>query len=695
MHSIIYIFIENTQKPNFYIKFIIFLFIFHSSMNPNNEKEKDNSFNLLTNDVTQETNDFKSRPSASPLEDPLLGGPLIHNKNKKNQKIKSFDQASKKTAHLKFKATYEVNEHMQSLDELSIRYDTHLDIMNPNNSKGLTRDKVKALQLKYGKNVLSPPKQKSEFEKFCAHLLNMFNLLLAGAGVLSFIAYIIQQDQPINLYLGIFLFAIVLADCIIGYVQERSSSNVMGKFKNLLPPKCRVIREGMEDEIKAEELVIGDIVKVNGGDKIPADLRVIINNGLKVEQSALNGESEPVEVSEKSLHTDFLESKNIIFNGCLCLEGMAKGVVIKTGDNTFLGIVAQQTAQIDHEETPLQKEVGKFVKLIGILGLTMGAIVFTIGCLRYRFGPNKGSDDSTYLNLFVNGFIIIIIANVPQGLPATVILCLTIIAKRLAHKQIFVKKLECIETLGSASVIASDKTGTLTMNQMTVEHLWFDGQLYSADHIKESKRELKNNKAWNIMYKVAALCNRSFLKKPHNESIVDPHGNFDDKDSLLMIQELGIDQNSKLKKTLISSKKSNILIDEYKKSTGSFLGQDNNLKNLSLSSDDILHDIRKINNESIKSFIKEKEKRKNYEIIGDASEQALMRFCEDFKNTDLYKMKYPKLFEVPFNSKNKFQISIHEVQGNRFVVMKGAPEIIVKRCSHYLQGQRNYPIDEQ
>ena len=162
-----------------------------------------------------------------------------------------------------------------------------------------------------------------------------------------------------------------------------------------------------------------------------------------------------------------------------------------------------------------------------------------------------------------------------------------------------------------------------------------------------------------------------------------------------MIQELGLDQNSKLKKTLISSKKSNILIDEYKKSTGSFLGQDNNLKNLSLSSDDILHDIRKINNESIKSFIKEKEKRKNYEIIGDASEQALMRFCEDFKNTDLYKMKYPKLFEVPFNSKNKFQISIHEVQGNRFVVMKGAPEIIVKRCSHYLQGQRNYPIDEQ
>ena len=612
-------------------------------------------------------------------------------------------ESFKQKAHVKFKANYEVKDHLKSLDQLAHDYHTHIDPLNPQASKGLSRDKVREKQSLYGKNVLSPPKTKTELEKFLAHLLNMFNLLLAGAGVLSFVAYAIERDQPVNLYLGLFLFGIVLADCVIGYIQERSSSNIMGKFKNMLPPRCRVVRDGEEDEIKAEELVIGDIVKVQGGDKIPADLRVIVNNGLKVEQSALNGESEPVEVSEKSLHDDFLESKNIIFNGCLCLEGMAKGVVIKTGDNTFLGIVAQQTAQIDHEETPLQKEVGRFVKLIGVLGLTMGALVFTIGCIRYAV--KDGSDNSTYLKLFVNGFIIIIIANVPQGLPATVILCLTIIAKRLAGKQVFVKKLECIETLGSASVIASDKTGTLTMNKMTVEHLWFDGQLFSAEMVKSSARELKNNKSWNIMFKVACLCNKSFLKRPVNEEYEEHQkATFEDRDSLLFIQELGSDKVGKsseerekhrMKKTFTNNKQSNQLLEEYKKSMGSFTGKEVDLKKMSLTSDDIISDLRRINNESIKSFIKEKEKRKNYEVIGDASEQALVRFCEEFKNTDLYKLKYPKLFEVPFNSKNKFQLSIHETHEKRFMVMKGAPEIIVKKCHTYMHGHKAYPIDEQ
>lgn len=668
-------------------------------MNKDNDspghKFQDTSIANATQDITQDALDLnRSR----------LNEPFLNKDSKENNKENNEDLKQKAAAHLKFKANYEVHDHLKSLDELALLYETHLDLMNPNNSQGLKLSKVKEKQQIYGKNILSPPKQKSELEKFLAHLLNMFNLLLAGAGVLSFVAFGIQNDQPINLYLGIFLFGIVLADCIIGYVQERSSSNVMGKFKKMLPPKCKVVREGREDEIKAEELVLGDIVKVQGGDKIPADLRIIVNNGLKVEQSALNGESEPVEVSDKSLHEDFLESKNIIFNGCLCLEGMAKGIVIKTGDSTFLGIVAQQTAQIDHEITPLQKEVGKFVKLIGVLGLTMGAIVFAIGCIRY--GVSDGSNTRVYLDLFVNGFIIIIIANVPQGLPATVILCLTIIAKRLANKQVFVKKLECIETLGSASVIASDKTGTLTMNQMTVEHLWFDGQLVSADQIKSAKREIKNNRAWNIMYKVACLCNKAFLKKPHDESM--PHINFDDKDSLLMIPELGnehpevtsfhqasFEEKLKMKGSIINNKRSKILLEEYKKSNASNYAKEHNLHKLSLNSDDILHDIKKFNSESIKSFIKEKEKRKNFEIIGDASEQALLRFCEDFKNTDLYKLKYPKIFEVPFNSKNKFQLSIHETGNTRFLVMKGAPEIIVKKCSSYLHGQKNYPIDEQ
>lgn len=382
-------------------------------MNP----ENDNILSTInaTQELTHDTLDLR-------LKDPLIS---------KNQS-KSEKPSKPEKSNIIFKATYEVDDHKMSLETLASRYETSLDIMNPNNSQGLKKNQIKVKQKLYGLNVLSPPKQKTELEKFLGYFLSMFNLLLSSAGALSYVAYLIESDK-VNLYLGSFLFLIVFFDCIIGYLQERSSSNIMGQFKNMLPQKCRVVREGQEDEIKAEDLVIGDIVKVQGGDKIPADLRIIVNNGLKVEQAALNGESEHVEVSDRALHENFLESKNIIFNGCLCLEGMAKGIVIKTGDNTFLGIVAQQTAQIEYKVTSLQIEVGKFVKLIGIIGISM-AIVFTIGCISYKL--SGGEDNTTYLHLFVNGFIIVIIANVPQGLPVTVIFCLTIIAKRLAGKKV-------------------------------------------------------------------------------------------------------------------------------------------------------------------------------------------------------------------------------------------------------------------
>ena len=595
-----------------------------------------------------------------------------------------------------FKANYYVDEHLKSLEQLALKFKTHIDILQPNNSRGISESTYQEIvsNPEHRKNVLSPPKQLTELEKFLSHLLNLFNVLLVAAGILSFVAYGIGKDQ-VNIYLGVFLFGIVIFDCVIGYLQERSSSNVMGKFKSMMPPKCKIVRNGVEMEIKAEDLVLGDLVIIQGGDKIPADLRIISNNGLKVEQSALNGESEPVEVSEIALHDDFLESKNIIFNGCLCLEGSAKGIVIKSGDETFLGIIAQQTAQIKHEETPLQQEVKSFVKLIAVLGTTMGFFVFIIGVIR---NPNNS------LDLFVNGFIIIIIANVPQGLPATVVSCLTIIARRMANEKVFVKKLECIETLGSATCIASDKTGTLTMNKMTVEHIWFSGTLYSAEDLQTCKREFKNSKAWNIMYKVACLCNKAFFQKPNIDAnfaeSIQHVGEI--KDSLLCIN----DGTEKIalghhKRFGDNDKKVKILGNEYKKSIGSFHKKSvssflhDEMKNISLSSDEILSDMRKFQTDNFKASMKERDKRKDLEIVGDASESALLRFCESFKNTDLYKLKYPKIFEVPFNSKNKYQLSIHEVGQKRFLVMKGAPEMIIKKCSHYLSCNKIYEMDEK
>ena len=226
----------------------------------------------------------------------------------------------------------------------------------------------------------------------------------------------------------------------------------MSKFKNMLPPKCKVIREGVEQMINAKDLVIGDLVKLSTGDKTPADLRIISVHGLKVDQSSITGENEPIEIFFDSQHEHFQESKNIVFNSCLCQEGQAIGIVIRTGNETFIGSIAANVVGTDTEESSLRREIHHVVMFISKLALVLASGFFIIGVAR---GQKP-------LPTFINGFIVVLVANVPEGLPTTVTTILTVIARRLGAKQVFIKKLEIIETLGSTTVIASDKTGTIT-----------------------------------------------------------------------------------------------------------------------------------------------------------------------------------------------------------------------------------------
>lgn len=597
------------------------------------------------------------------------------------------------TIQTKFQTNYDVNDHLLSLSELSEKYKVNINQNEPQSSLGLSSDQIPNLEILFGKNCLSPPKQIPEWMKFLHHLLDLFNILLFIGGVLSFIAYLLDSQDETTIYLGCFLFFIVLFDAIIGYLQERSSSNVMGKFTKLLPPQCTVIRDGIEKLIKAEDVVVGDLINIQGGNKIPADLRIIYNRGLKVEQSALNGESEPVEVSEKSLNDHFIESRNIIFNGCLCLEGNAYGIAIKTGDNTYLGIIAQQTAQIITGETPLQNEIKRFVKFISVLGITLGTIVFAIGAAR---------GTSNFLNLFVQGFIIVIIANIPQGLPATVVSCLTIIAYRMSKQNVYIKKLESIETLGSATVIASDKTGTLTMNQMTVEHIWLDCQIYSAEFIRQNPNEFKKNKVWHKLFKVGVLCNKAFFQENKDEfeenkkiDFLLSEKNDHIKQNLLEedIKKSDENQSTLIRSNSLTSRNLIKKLSKYQKRESIA-----SIETLSENSDELIIELKHQQSIELLKFQKIeniKELRKNLTIIGDASETAILRFCEYFKQTDDYREKYKKVFELPFNSKNKFQLSIHQFKDNRILVMKGAPEILFAKSSFFLKNGKQYKINEE
>ena len=610
---------------------------------------------------------------------------------------------------------YHTEDHRLSIKQLAEKYKTDINFENISNSHGLTHEKVQELLALNGRNSLTPPKQKSELEKFFIHMLNFLNILLIGAAALSYLAYGLDTTQPMNLYLAIFLDGLVLFNVIVEYIQERSTSDVMGTFKKMLPPKCMVIRDGKEDEIKAENLVVGDIVKIGGGKRIPADLRVIMSQGLKVEQSALNGESEEVEIHVDSLSMDIMDSKNLIFNGCQAIEGAAIGVVINTGDKTYLGLVARQTSSTQGEETEFQKEIKRFVKFVFIIGLIGGLVVFVVGVARkVRTSEDAEYNKKVVMSMFINGFIIMIIANVPEGLPTTITMTLTIIAKKMAKRQVFIKKLECVEALGSASVIASDKTGTLTMNKMSVEHIWFDGHIYTSNYLRENRKDFKGNPTWKILYKVGCLCNKAIFKEPEedrdkriqaqkdkdaginnaqeDDKLMSPNK---EQDGMVPKQPLKEQKGApeEMKKYRQSSKN---LIQEFKKASGSFrvdvdiVGE--TTKNMA-NSQQILAHIKEVDIEEEKRMMKERSRRKTWQVIGDASESALIRFAEDFKNTDLFKAKYEKIFEVPFNSKNKYQLSIHEIYEKRFLVMKGAPEMIIKRCTHYMKHGEPRPMD--
>ena len=240
----------------------------------------------------------------------------------------------------------------------------------------------------------------------------------------------------------------------------------MESFKNMVPQYALCVRGGQKINIKAEQLTIGDVVEVKFGDRIPADIRIVQAVGFKVDNSSLTGESEPQTRLPEFTHENPLETKNLAFFSTNAVEGTAKGIVVNIGDATVMGRIAGLASGLETGETPIAKEIAHFIHLITGVAVFLGVSFFIIAfILGYHWLDAV---------IFLIG---IIVANVPEGLLATVTVCLTLTAKRMASKNCLVKNLEAVETLGSTSTICSDKTGTLTQNRMTVAHMWFDNKI--------------------------------------------------------------------------------------------------------------------------------------------------------------------------------------------------------------------------
>ena len=361
-----------------------------------------------------------------------------------------------------------MTEHSKNIQDVISYFET--DEVN-----GLTLEQVSVKAQKYGPNKLKERKKKSPFVKFLEQFKDVMIiiLLIAAAVSLGVAIYdgLSHGFNTIELIEPFLILAIVLINAIMGVVQESKAEKALDALKNMSAPHARVIRGGVEKIIMSSELVPGDIIKLEAGDFVPADARLIKSVNLKSEESALTGESVPSEkdanaiVKEKAPIGD---RTNMVFSGCSITYGTAIAVVTATGMNTEMGKIANILAGEQETKTPLQQKLAKLGKTLGIIVLGICLVMLVVQIIR----------DGTGFNNIIGSFmsaISLAVSAIPEGLPAVVTIVLSIGVQRMVRKNAIIKRLPAVETLGSASVICSDKTGTLTQNRMTLVKTYVDG----------------------------------------------------------------------------------------------------------------------------------------------------------------------------------------------------------------------------
>ena len=326
--------------------------------------------------------------------------------------------------------------------------------------QGLTLAEAEKRLQKYGLNELKEKKKKTPFMLFLGQFKDFMILVLIVAALIS--GWIGEPSDTIAIIL------IVVLNAVIGFVQEYRAEKAMAALKSMAAPFATVLRDGNPVNIPASQLVPGDIVLLEAGKIVPADLRLIESAQLKIEEAALTGESVPVEKHTEPLHDEHLplgDRKNMAYKGTFVTYGRGKGIVVATGMDTELGRIATMLQQEEEVKTPLQKRLASFGKRLAIAVLAICTIVFGIGVLR-------GEEPLLMLLTAIS----LAVAAIPEALPAVVTISLAIGAKKMVRQNALIRKLPAVETLGSVTYICTDKTGTLTLNKMTVEEIWVYGE---------------------------------------------------------------------------------------------------------------------------------------------------------------------------------------------------------------------------
>lgn len=441
--------------------------------------------------------------------------------------------------------------------------------LNTDEKNGLSKKEADLRKYKFGENELSKEKNKSIWQKFLAQFSDFMVITLVIAAGISFLTSFLSKESD---YIDtIIILVIVITNAIVGMLQESKAEKEIESLKVLSTPLSKVIRGGKVIRVPSKDIVPGDILFLKTGDLICADARIIESTSLAVEESAMTGESLAVEkLAQDILSEDTLLSdrKNMVFSGSVVNRGHAKAVVVATGMKTEVGKVASIVSEEKNSETPLQRKLASTGKIIAVGILIISVIVFILGIMQ----------NVNFLEMLMIS-ISLAVAAIPEGLPAVVTIVLANGVRKMAKLHTVVRNLPAVETLGHASVICSDKTGTLTLNKMTVVDV----------RSVENKEVLGNDFSKNF-FTFCTLCNNSILSKQHGETIAQ----------------------------------------------------------------------------------------------GEPTENALLMAgvnCKvDKRELDI---THEKVFEVPFNSKDKFMITVHKHKNEYIYVLKGAPESVIKFCKFY------------
>jgi Ca2+-transporting ATPase len=463
--------------------------------------------------------------------------------------------------------------------------------LNTDLHTGLSEDEVKRRLDQYGYNELKKEEKISPFILFINQFKNILIVILLVAIVLSALVGEVVDAA---------IIAVIVVFCaVLGFIQEYRAERALEALKKMLSPTITALREGKEEEVPSKELVPGDILLLEAGDKIPADTRLIENHSLRCDEAPLTGESVPVGKDIKPLREDTRVSdrKNMVFTGTTVTYGRGKVIVTSTGMTTEFGKIAEEVTTVETEKTPLEKRTEEIGKWLGIISVIICFLVAGISVIREAMG---GKIDFPFIVTMVMFAVALAVAAVPEALAAIVTGALAIGMHQMAKRNALVRKMPAVETLGCTTVICSDKTGTLTKGEMTVRKIFTGGNLIEVTGAGyEPKGELRGSEI-----------------------------NIKNSKSLQMLLQSGL-----------------------------------------LCSDAVLE-----------------EREGKWMIKGDPTEGALVVAAvkAGLHETEM-RLENPRIEEIPFSSERKRMTTIHQMaDGNRLAFMKGAPEVVLQRCSHML-----------